>query len=169
MPQDNLLTMIHMQHQLQSEKMKDGDPAALEGDERATFLVWNAFALDDELHEAFNEIGWKPWATSRHINADAALKEMVDAWHFFMNVLIVIAGEKGWSDAQLADEFTRRYIEKNAVNAQRQDEGYDGVTGKCPSCKRDLKEVPQPHWVALGREFCHRQCASDFEAKVAAQ
>lgn len=135
--------MLEMQHQLQIRSMKDGDPMSLTGDDRALFLVWNNWALADEMHEAMAEIGWKPWAKSRHLNADAALKEMIDGFHFFMNILLVIAGEKGWTVERLAEEFTAAYMSKNAVNAQRQLDGYDGVSTKCGYCHRELTEVKQ--------------------------
>ena len=125
-----------MQHQLQVSKMKDGDPQSLSGDHMAEFVTWNFAACVKELSEATDEVGWKPWATSRHINQPQFNKEMVDAFHFFMNLLLV--GNPDKTVDQIADEFCRFYIEKNAVNARRQDEGYDGVSGKCPNCKREL-------------------------------
>lgn len=135
----SLADMIAAQAELQTSKMKGGDPRHLVGDERATFLTWNAFALTDELHEAFNEIGWKPWATSRHINRELVIKEMVDAFHFFMNILLAVS--PGMDATQIAQEFTSRYYEKNKINGDRQDKGYDGVTTKCLFCKRELSDV----------------------------
>lgn len=137
--QDRLELMLEMQRELQKKHMKDGDPALLEGDQMADFMRWNAFALIDEISEAMQEVGWKPWATSRHINKEAFLKEMVDAFHFFMNLLI--CGTQGLPSSIIADTFTRLYLEKNAENARRQVEGYDGVEEKCPHCRRDLQSV----------------------------
>ena len=146
MMQERLSMMLEMQRELQLKMPPPNRvPADLRGDDRATFMVWNAYALFDEVHEALDEMGWKPWATSRHLNAEPMLKEMVDAFHFFMNMLLVIGGEMGWSIEQLADEFTKRYIAKNAVNAERQKEGYDGVSSKCPKCHRELSETEPDH------------------------
>ena len=92
------------------------------------FIKEMKLALDDEIHEMINEIGWKPWATSKHINRDAAVSEMVDAWHFFMNILLALDVDEA--------EFTRLYYAKHDKNAKRQQEGYDGVSTKCPQCKR---------------------------------
>lgn len=140
-------------------------PADLRGDDRATFLVWNMYALMDELHEAMDETGWKPWATSRHLDADKMLKEMVDAWHFFMNVLLVIGGEKGWSTDELAAAFSDAYEHKNAVNAERQAEGYDGLSSKCPHCKREITETDSLfHFPFMGKTFCTEVCAAEFTA-----
>jgi dimeric dUTPase (all-alpha-NTP-PPase superfamily) len=135
--EDRFGLMLKMQLELQQQHMKDGDPRFLEGDHMAEFMRWNAWAVEDELHEAMAEVGWKPWATSRHINQEAFMKEMVDAFHFFMNMLL--CGCQGWSPSQIADEFTKMYIVKNAINAQRQAKGYNGVTGKCPKCHRELE------------------------------
>lgn len=115
--------------------MKDGDPGSLEGDAMADFMRWNAWAMTVELGEAFQEVGWKPWGSNREIDFDKFMREMVDAYHFFMNMLLCAAGSM--SPAQLADEFTRRYIEKNAENARRMAEGYDGRQEKCPECGRE--------------------------------
>lgn len=112
------------------------DVRDLRGDERADYVMWNAFALTDEIHEAMQEIGWKPWATSRHLNEERFMDEMVDAFHFFMNMLLATNPEM--SSAELAEEFAQRYKVKNEKNAQRQLDGYDGVAGKCRWCYREL-------------------------------
>lgn len=142
-------------------------PADLRGEERAAFLTNMMFALEDELHEAMAETGWKPWATDRRLDAGPMLKEMVDAWHFFMNILLVIGGEAGWTLQELSDEFYGAYVAKNAVNSQRQAEGYDGISTKCPNCHRELSETHGPqHWTALGVTFCNRHCAYVYQGKI---
>jgi hypothetical protein len=165
--EDRFQLMLEMQRQLQLKMPPPNRvPADLRGDDMADFMRWNAWACEDEIHEAMAEVGWKPWATSRHINHDAFMKEMVDAWHFFMNLLL--CGCQGMTPTEIADEFTRRYIEKNAVNAQRQEEGYDGVKDKCAQCHRDLGEVdPLARYTLHGRKFCnveHAQEYADFAA-----
>lgn len=89
-------------------------------------------ALVDELHEALAEIGWKPWASSIHFNKDAVRGELVDAFHFFMNLCLV----SGVSAQDLIDG----YIAKSAQNIKRQVDGYDGVSTKCTVCKRALDD-----------------------------
>ena len=159
--------MLELQRELQLKMPPPNRvPADLRGDERATFMVWNAYALTDEVHEAVAEMGWKPWATSRHLNGAPMLKEMVDAWHFFMNMLLVIGGEMGWTIEELADEFTKAYLKKNQVNAERQEQGYDGVSTKCPNCKRELSEVDQLARVsAQGVEYCTQDCADQDKTR----
>lgn len=142
--------------------MKDGDPQLLQGDHMAEFVTWNFAACVKELSEATDEVGWKPWATSRHINQPQFNKEMVDAFHFFMNLLLV--GNPDKTVDQIVDEFCRFYIEKNMVNAKRQDEGYDGVSGKCANCHRDLSEVdPQGKSHRNGHWLCSYKCATEYD------
>ena len=109
------------------------------------FLHWNVTALTDELHELLGEIGWKPWAKSRHINLEEARGEAIDAMHFLANIFLVL----GLNDAE---EIMRRYHLKHEKNAKRQEEGYDGVSTKCPGCKRALDDeavkcaIGVPQW-----------------------
>lgn len=104
----------------------------LTDEERIEAVRWNMLALQDELHEALAEVGWKPWATSRHINREAYIAELVDAWHFFMNLLLLV-------DATEV-ELRRGYFDKRHRNNKRQAEGYDGVSDKCRVCGRALDD-----------------------------
>ena len=110
-------------------------------------------AILDELHEALGEIGWKPWAASDHINHDAIKGELVDAWHFFMN-LCMIAGVG-------AEDLIQGYINKSAKNEKRQAEGYDGVSTKCPLCKRALDDDAVDCYKPTGllKGYCEQQDA----------
>src|SRR5580765_6281021 len=160
--EDRLEKMLEMQLKLQLDHMAD-DPRSLHGDEMADFMRWNAFALEDEIHEAMAEVGWKPWTKSRHVNEEAFLKEMVDAFHFFMNMLICAMPND--TPAEIATRFMLAYVAKNAVNAQRQANGYDGISTKCPQCHRELSETNESeHTVILsstGKDttFCNSVCA----------
>ena len=135
--EDRFTLMLNMQLELQKQHMKDGDPRFIAGDEMADFMRWNAFALTDEIHEAMQEVGWKPWAKTRHLAIEPFFGEMVDAFHFFMNMLLCAAGP-GVTPQEIADRFTKAYLEKNAENIRRQVEGYDGKKEKCPKCGREL-------------------------------
>jgi hypothetical protein len=99
---------------------------------------WNVLALEDELHEMLGEVGWKPWATSRHFNRQQYLGELVDAFHFLMNLILVARGEEQ-STKELGAEFSRLYKQKRIVNMRRQEKGYDGVSEKC-SCGRAVED-----------------------------
>ena len=145
MREDQLQEWLRTQRELQEESYGfDFDEMTTE--DRVEFITWNVLALTDELHEALAETGWKPWATSRHINLDAFKGELIDAFHFMGN-LFLAAGMS-------ADEVMRRYRKKRQVNADRQADGYDGVTTKCPVCKRALDDDAvkcNPGWCAEHR------------------
>jgi dimeric dUTPase (all-alpha-NTP-PPase superfamily) len=87
-----------------------------------------SLALTDELHEALNETGWKPWATSRHFNRAAFAGEMIDVLHFWVNLMLVA----GVTEQDILD----LYFAKADKNAKRQLAGYDGIDGKCKTCGR---------------------------------
>jgi dimeric dUTPase (all-alpha-NTP-PPase superfamily) len=106
-------------------------------DVQAEYVRTSVLAATAELHEALNEVGWKPWATERFYNTDNVISECVDAFHFVINIMLA----SGVSAKDLADRFHEKYVEKNERNATRQKEGYDGVSSKCPHCSRALDDV----------------------------
>jgi dimeric dUTPase (all-alpha-NTP-PPase superfamily) len=119
---------IMMATQAEFQQKINGYPLSQQDDEtRIKNFKVSMLALTDELHEALHEMGWKEWATSRHFNGERVKSELIDAWHFFMN-LCLHAG-------MTPDELFRGYQEKQIVNRQRQYQGYDGVSTKCPRCK----------------------------------
>lgn len=119
--------------------------------EKIQFIKDMVIALTDELHEALGEVGWKPWATSRHINEEEFKGELIDALHFLMNLCLVVG--------MGPHEVWQKYVAKNERNFARQREGYDGVSGKCLYCKMALDEPGhqyEPGYVARG--FCGSLC-----------
>jgi hypothetical protein len=133
------------QHELQKNSFGK-DPADLESDEdKLEWIRWNVLALEDELHELLAETGWKPWAKSKHINREAYISELVDSFHFLMNLMLVV-------DCSVP-EFLAKYFEKRGINIKRQEAGYDGVTGKCQECHRALDDA--------GVHCTDTECASE--------
>jgi len=114
----SLSELFESQLALQLESFGGVDPRNHDGDDRAWFITWNAYALEDEIHEATREVGWKPWASSRHLNRERYLDELADAFHFFMN-LCLVAGITG-------EELAEAYYLKRRENVQRQIDGYVG-------------------------------------------
>lgn len=125
------------QNRLQIESFK-GEPALMQGQELIEFIRWNVLALEDELHEALAEVVWKPWSSAPpdFINSAAFIKELVDAFHFLMN--LVLAATHSADEA--AEIFTDLYFKKADRNAERQTEGYTGLD-KCAKCHRDRQEA----------------------------
>lgn len=137
---DDLRDIFELQLKLQ-ERYYGRCPWEFTDEERASYIQMNVLATTDELHEALAEVGWKPWASSRHLNRDAYLGELVDALHFFVN--LCLAGRI------TARDLIDGYVKKNQRNHERQNEGYTGVKEKCPTCKRALDDVPQLDIVSL--------------------
>lgn len=124
--------IFERQHDLQV-KSYGRDPGLLGEEDRAQFIKDMVLAATDELHEALAEVGWKPWATSRHLNRDAYVGELIDVLHFWVN-LCLAAGVT-------AQEVEIRYLNKAEKNARRQADGYDGLAGKCPHCHRAYDDI----------------------------
>lgn len=139
---DNLAQMFYDQREMQIASF-GLDPAEATLEERVEYIRWNVLALEDELHEMLRETSWKPWASATFIHRDEAFNEMVDAWHFFMNIMWAITGIGTFGEAQvLADIFTERYQEKRLRNVQRQLEGYTGEVGGAEHDAAHVEESP---------------------------
>lgn len=137
---DRLQEMFELQGNLQRETYgahpSDIQESGVDFDEypaRIQFIKDMHIAIGDELSEFLGEIGWKPWATSRHINFEAAQGELVDAFHFFMNLCMAVD--------MTPEMLFEKYKAKRLKNIKRQEEGYDGVSTKCPGCKRALDDT----------------------------
>lgn len=76
----------------------------------------HATALTDEVHEALRETPWKPWKRQQAFDRERYREEMVDAFHFFMNMMLL-------GDISVKD-LLRGYEEKHAENIRRQRDGY---------------------------------------------
>ena len=124
---------IAAQHELQVNTFGKDPKNGLTPDEQMDWIRWNVLALTDELHELMQETGWKPWATSKHINRDAYVSELVDSFHFFMNLMLLVDCSP--------DELLEKYFHKRKINIQRQAEGYNGVDSKCRMCHRALDDT----------------------------
>lgn len=117
--------------QLQTEHF--GVTYPLVGEALADYVTVNHSALVLEASELLSEFGWKPWAQQRGwVNRANALKEAVDVAHFLANILCAI----GVTDK----EWVAAYQAKQEVNRRRQRDGYDGVAGKCPKCRRSYDD-----------------------------
>lgn len=137
------------------------DGSLLVTEEGAQFFAWNAAALVFELGEASDEIGWKPWATDRRLDRGKYIAELVDLMHFLAN-LLRLANVSG-------RELTMAYQAKMTKNLQRWQQGYDGVSDKCPNCHRELDEPSLQKYAAFQQgtgkllTFCTERCAVEFD------
>lgn len=130
------------------------DPSRLTGEERAEYVRWNVLALEDELHEAMQEVKWKPWLTEGHgdwVDRDAYVKELVDALHFILNLINLALGHA--TCEELGAEVTFRYLLKRERNARRQVEGYSGDKDESG---RELDDPDRPPVDAHRRAIAER-------------
>jgi dimeric dUTPase (all-alpha-NTP-PPase superfamily) len=80
------------------------------------FINVMTIAAVAELMEAIHETPWKPWKQHQDFNVWAFREELVDAWHFLLNLSIAAGLD--------ADTLFSEYMAKNKVNFKRQDDGY---------------------------------------------
>lgn len=112
---------------LQASFQRRVDPRCESPDlkERAAFIRDHFVYLDQELQEMLYEVPyfkhWKDYSkmsdTELHEAYIKAKEELVDSWHFFMNLMLGLG--------MTADELFEGYLEKNKENIRRQEEGYD--------------------------------------------
>jgi dimeric dUTPase (all-alpha-NTP-PPase superfamily) len=131
--QDRLAVIMRLQREFQEVTLGHGPLIDLNPKARGDYFRTQAFSLMVELVEASNEIAWKPWATSEHFNTKPYSGEIIDALHFVINLALL-------ADMS-ADELFEGYITKQRRNRERQQEGYDGVAGKCPGCRRSYDDA----------------------------
>jgi hypothetical protein len=135
---DRLAEMFVRQAALQRQSYNiDFTTLGEEVEDRAEYIRMSVLAGIVELTEALNETGWKTWATNRDYDAAKVVAELVDAWHFMMNVMLA----SGIAPETLASAFFDAYVAKSQRNAERQVVGYDGREEKCPHCFRALDDV----------------------------
>lgn len=126
---DAIAQMLLQQQELQQETygIENFGPG-MDPEDRLEQVRVNVLALTDELHEALGCVGWKPWTTSQHFDETQFKGELIDAWHFFMNLMNL--------GGMTATDLITGYQAKHDRNIQRQEDGYDGVSGKCPRCHK---------------------------------
>lgn len=73
-------------------------------------------AAIDELMESLRETPWKPWKKNQTFNKEKYKEELIDVWHFLINLSI--------ASGMNYKEVCERFLNKNKVNFNRQNEGY---------------------------------------------
>jgi hypothetical protein len=109
------------------------NPRKMTDEERLAYLDMNLKAAILEIAEAYDEFSWKPWANNTFLNRDAAVGEGVDVLFFMANYFAALGVS--------SEELTAKYRGKMGINTQRQIDGYDTSTTKCPGCRRALDDT----------------------------
>jgi hypothetical protein len=131
---DKLETIMELQREFQSRVPGGVDRCFKEMTEAETVehIRIQILGALNELNEALGESGWKPWASSRHLNVEAFRGELIDMFRFWLN-LVYISGMS-------ADGVMTKFMESLDKTNNRIANGYDGVTDKCPACKRSYSD-----------------------------
>lgn len=136
---NELRDIIEAQRSLQARYGHDF--TTMDREARIVFIRTMVLAAHAELTEVLDEVpGWKPWTqTDAEMDVRLFRKELIDVLHFIINLFLVTASDV--TSDELAGMIAHIYLDKNAQNRKRQDDGYDGKSGKCPSCNRAVDDI----------------------------
>ena len=91
--------------------------AQLENDVMSmSYLRTQSLALIVELGEFLNETPWKPWKKNKHLDVFKAREELIDCWHFMINISLPFFND--------FDDLKKAFNKKHDVNNKRQEENY---------------------------------------------
>lgn len=119
---DKLNEIFKMQKKLQEEifkkkyNIKNFDLANLSEKDKRFWTKEMFICAVDELCELMREVGFKHWKTEQPINDCNVRNEIVDIWHFLINISII------WGISP--DILHSKYKQKHKINMQRQKDGY---------------------------------------------
>lgn len=80
------------------------------------FINSMTLACIDELMEALRETPWKPWKKQQQLNGEKFKAEIIDIWHFVINLSL--------ASGMSSKEVYQRFCDKNKINFKRQDDNY---------------------------------------------
>ena len=68
--------------------------------------------IEDELREVREHLSWKPWSAKTDSNVKELQKELIDIWHFLLDIMLV----SGMTDGhELFNNYRHRYVEHYQV------------------------------------------------------
>ncbi len=111
---DQLREMFRMQKSLNERIGVKTD--VMNDEERVRWILNYCRAMNQEIAELTDSVPWKWWAKYQKFDVQNARVEVVDLFHFLISSAQVL----GMS----ADDVFQAYLKKNAVNFQRQENGY---------------------------------------------
>ena len=119
---EKLEHMLDMQQTFQERLGADFSNMSVK--DRVAFIKEHSLHLNQEINEMLYELPYfKPWKDYSGLTEadecaamDKARMECVDAWHFFMNIMLALGFQP--------ESFYEMYLAKNKENHRRQDEGY---------------------------------------------
>lgn len=113
---DKLEDLFERQKELQ-KYFGNNDLENFTEEEKQQYTKDNILGLLDETHEVLRETNWKHWRkTKKPINEENLKEEIVDVFHFFINLCIV------WGFS--AEEIYEAYLKKDEEIYKRIDGDY---------------------------------------------
>ena len=119
---DKLKHMFNIQNNFQ-ERLGTWEKISYSDSLKQQFINQMILALHEEATEIMRETAYKNpnyvpfgWKKSQENNYDKMKEEIVDIWHFVMNLAIISGMD--------SDEFYKIYLDKNKENHKRQDNKY---------------------------------------------
>lgn len=131
-------------------------------EELIEYLKGQVMALQAETIEALDEMSWKPWTHGeKFVNRDTMLGECADILCFLVNIVLGLGFD--------SQDFYAAHQEKALRNIKRQEDKYDGVSDKCPVCRRDLNDLKAKN-ISTGNfggvDFCDRpECVLTYRTE----
>ncbi|WJQ12780.1 dUTPase [Geobacillus stearothermophilus] len=80
------------------------------------WVVAITIAMESEIDEIRREVNWKWWKQEKQIDLDRLQEEVIDLWHFLLSLSRMVG--------LTPETIFERYMQKNAINHQRQESGY---------------------------------------------
>lgn len=80
------------------------------------WVVAITIAMESEIDEIRREVNWKWWKQEKEIDLERLQEEVIDLWHFLLSLSRTVG--------LTPETIFERYMQKNAINHQRQDGGY---------------------------------------------
>ena len=112
---DKLEEMWNKQHQFNARILGPEFEKILH-EHAGEWLLKYATALNQEVSELIDCVPWKWWAHYQKLDLEHAKVELIDILHFVLSIAQVL----GMSP----EDIFNTYMQKNAVNFKRQDDGY---------------------------------------------
>ncbi len=111
---DQLREIFRLQEEL--NRCIGVETATLTQEQKVHWLLNYSRAMTQEIAELTDSVPWKWWAKYQKFDEQNARVEVVDLFHFLISMAQVLG--------MTADDIFNAYLKKNAVNHQRQEDGY---------------------------------------------
>ncbi|WP_297992590.1 dUTPase [uncultured Anoxybacillus sp.] len=109
---EKLETMFQMQKELDERIIAERNIDKTLDD----WVIAITIAMESEIDEIRREVNWKWWKQEKEVDIDRLQEEVIDLWHFLLSLSRMV---------DLTPEtIFEKYMAKNKINHQRQEQGY---------------------------------------------